>query len=185
MEGKIKGSLLKDIVKGIKSDRTHEKEYDVILSDRAKKFLNQRILDSIWYSWDVYCELYKALIKVVAKNNPKIVTKWGRDFGENVMSAVYKNIIAEGNVKKLAEKYPRFHSMFYNFGTISFEWISDHELLYTLKDFDPNFELFYNSNIGWTQRVFEMCLKKEVHFEILKKSSQGDKEGQFKLFWAP
>ncbi|MFX1399056.1 MAG: hypothetical protein ACFFAS_18680 [Promethearchaeota archaeon] len=185
VERKLKGYLMKAIVKAIKADKVHEKEYDELLSDRTKQFLNQRILDSVWYPWDVYSELYQAIIKIVAKNNPKIVAKWGHDFGEKVVSKFYKNIIDEGNAIKLAEKYPRFHKMYYNFGSISHEWISDNEIIYTLNDFDPKFELFFYLNIGWTQLIFEMCVKKKVNYKFLKKSWKGDDVTQFKLFWEP
>ncbi|MFX1399057.1 MAG: hypothetical protein ACFFAS_18685 [Promethearchaeota archaeon] len=185
MERRVKGTILKDIVIGIKSDKGHEKEYDEILSDEAKEFLHQRVLNSVWYSWDILRELYKALIKIVAKNDRNIVIKWGNNFGENVMSSIYKNVIAEGKVDKLVEKYRRFHGLIYNFGTMSVEKLSDNEILFTYRDIDDKFEMWYYGALGWTQRVLEMCLKKKVSFTFLKKSWQGDKETQFKLFWSP
>ncbi|MFX1236398.1 MAG: hypothetical protein ACFFAS_15630 [Promethearchaeota archaeon] len=184
MERKIKGTLFRLVAKGIKSDKAHQQEYDKLLSEEAKDFLNQRILNSVWYSWDLYSELFKTLIKVNAKDNREIVRKWGADFGEGVMAVIYKNIIAEGNVKKLSQMYPRFHGLIYNFGTLTVDIISDNEMLFTYRNLDPRFELWYYSLIGWTQRVLEMCIKKKVYFEFLKKPWQGDELTQFKLYWS-
>ncbi|MBN1800766.1 MAG: hypothetical protein JW891_04625 [Candidatus Lokiarchaeota archaeon] len=184
MERKVKGTLVKVITKGIKSDKVHEKEYNELLSDKAKDYLNQRIMDSIWYSYEVYFELYNTLIKVVAKNNRELVIKWGRNFGETVMTSIYKNLITGGDARKLVQMYPRFHTMLFNFGSTSLEWITDNELIYTLSDFDPKFELWYYTTIGWTQRALELCLKKKVNFTFLKKSWEGDDVTQFKLYWS-
>ncbi|MFX1236290.1 MAG: hypothetical protein ACFFAS_18735 [Promethearchaeota archaeon] len=185
MQYQVKGTALKDFVIGIRSDRFHKEEYDRILSDVTKDLLNQRILNSIWYSYEIYVEIFNAIAKVIAKNNREIVIKWGRDFGEKVMVTIYKNLIVEGNIKKLLEMYPRFHRMIFNFGTLTPEWISRNEILFTYKDFDTKFEMVYYSNIGWTQRAIEMCIKKKVNYKFVKKFWEGDDVTQFRLFWTP
>ncbi|MFX1236288.1 MAG: hypothetical protein ACFFAS_18720 [Promethearchaeota archaeon] len=185
MEQKINGTFVKIVVKGIKSDKAHQEEYDKLLSEEAKNFLKQRVLNSVWYSWDLFSELIKALIKVAAKDDKKIVKKWGADFGEGVIFVIYKNIIDEGNVKKLAEIYPRFHGLMYNFGTLSVDTISDNEILFTYRNFNPGFELFYDALVGWTQWTLEMCIKKKTSCEFLKKFWEGDEVTQFRLTWAP
>lgn len=184
MERKVKGTLVKIITKGIKSDKAHEREYDRLLSNGAREFLNQRIMDSVWYSYEMYYELYHTQIKVVANDNRDIVIKWGRDFGEGIMSTIYRNLISSGDAKKLVRMYPRFQNMLFNFGKTSFEWIADNELLYTLSDFDPSFEMWYYTTLGWTQRSIEMCIDKKVDYRFVKKSWEGDDATQFILFWS-
>ncbi len=184
MERKVKGTALKDLVIGIKSDKAHEREYDELLSDKAKEYLNERIMNSVWYSYETYVEIYGALINVFAKGNPDTAIKWGREFGEKVMGTIYKNLIAEGNIKKLLQMYPRFHHMLFNFGTLSLEWTSGNEVLFTYTNFESKFDKVYYSNIGWTERAIEMCIKKKVNYKLLKKSWEGDDCTQFMLFWA-
>ncbi|MBN1800770.1 MAG: hypothetical protein JW891_04645 [Candidatus Lokiarchaeota archaeon] len=185
MERMVKGTALKDLVIGIRSDKPHESIYEQMLSSAAKEYLNERIMNSVWYSYENYIELYAALIKVFAKDNPEYVIKWGREFGEKVMGTVYKNLIVEGNVKRLLEMYPRFHKILFNFGTLSLEWISENEVLFTYKNFESKFDKIYYSNVGWTERAIEMCIRKKVEYQFLKKSWEGDDVTQFKLFWAP
>ncbi|MBN1800768.1 MAG: hypothetical protein JW891_04635 [Candidatus Lokiarchaeota archaeon] len=186
LERKVKGTAVKDVVIGVRSDKIHQKEYEEILSGEAKNFLNQRIMNSVWYSYELYAEIYKALMKVVGKNNREIMIKWGRNFGEKIMGSIYKNLILGGDVKKLMQIYPRFHQMLYNFGALTVKWISDSEVLLTYnEEYDKNFEMLYYSNVGWTQGAIEMCLKRKVNYEFLKKSWEGDDYTQFKLFWTP
>ncbi|MFX1275620.1 MAG: hypothetical protein ACFFBP_11705 [Promethearchaeota archaeon] len=185
MKREVKGTALKDIIIGIRSDKAHIDEYNKILSDEAKDLLNQRILTSIWYPYNIYIELYDALIKVIAKNNTKTVIQWGREFGIKAMNTIYRNLIAEGDVKKLIQKYPRFQRMMYNFGTLTIEWLSNNEILITSRDFENKFKMIFYSNMGWMQGAIEICIKKMVNYEFLKKSWEGDDETQYKLYWSP
>ncbi|MFX1276587.1 MAG: hypothetical protein ACFFBP_03385 [Promethearchaeota archaeon] len=185
MERKVKGTLVKLIIKGIKSDKFNAKDYDNILSDEAKELVNKRILDSIWYPFDAYYECYHALTTIFARESKEILIKWGQQFGEAVMSTIYKNIIVEGKVDKLLEMYPRFHKLLFNFGKLQLEKVSDNEVHIAYIDFEPKFEYWFYTSIGWMQKSFEMCLKKKVKFEFLKKSWEGDKITQYILTWTP
>ncbi|MFX1398547.1 MAG: hypothetical protein ACFFAS_16075 [Promethearchaeota archaeon] len=183
MERKVKGTLVKSIVKGIKSDKTNKQKYDDFLTDKAKELLNIRILDSLWYSFDMYLELYLALGKFYAKNNNAIFLKWGRQFGEGIMTSIYRHIIGEGNVDKLIEKYRRLYKLFFNFGNYSLERISNNEIIVGYKDFEPNYEFWYYTAVGWIQKSVEMCIEKKVNYEFLKKSWKGDEFTEFKFTW--
>lgn len=185
MERKIKGAALRDIIKGIRAAKTYKDKFNETLSDEAKDLLNQRILTSIWYPYNLYVELYGAVIKIMAHNNLKMVIKWGSEFGIAVMKSVYKNLIAEGDINKLLEMYPRFHRMIYNFGNLTYEWLSDNEIIITLKDFDQKWNIVHYSNLGWTLGTFETVVKKKVNYEFLKKAWEGDEMTQYRLFWTP
>ena len=183
MERKVKGTLVKLIVKGIKSDKTNKINYDNYLSDEAKELLDNRILDSVWYSFDTYFEIYFALAKFYAKNNNEIFIKWGHEFGQALMSTIYKNIVNKGNLDKLIEKYPRFHRLVFNFGNIVMEKVSNNEISVSYRDFEPKFEFWYYTAVGWVQKSIEMCIKKKVNYKFLKKSWIGDEYSEFKLYY--
>jgi len=170
-------------VKGVRGDKTNKHKYDNLLSDEAKELLNKRILDSIWYPFDPYFEIYFALAKFFAKNNNQIFIKWGNQFGEVGMSTIYKNIVVEGNLDTLVEKFNRFHRLLFNFGDFSLEKISNNEILVTYRNFEPDFEFWYYTAVGWIQKSVEMCIKKKVNFEFMKMSWKGDDSTQFRLSW--
>ncbi|MFX1236295.1 MAG: hypothetical protein ACFFAS_18760 [Promethearchaeota archaeon] len=98
------------------------------------------------------------------------------------MGTIYKNLIVDGNVQKLLLMYPRFHKMLFNFGTLTLEWVSRKEVVFTYQDFDTKVEMIYYSNIGWTERSIEMYTNKKVSYQFLKKSWEGADETQFRLF---
>ncbi|MDD1778968.1 MAG: hypothetical protein LUQ65_12455 [Candidatus Helarchaeota archaeon] len=178
----VKGSMLKMIIKSIKANKSGI--YDNMLSDKAKDLLSQRILDSIWYSFEVYKECFNALSQVEGKNNPLVIVQWGRHRSEELMTSIYQSAIIKTNLKIATENYKRFHRTVFNFGEIEIEIISDHEILVIYKDFERDFENFYYISIGWIQRFFELCLGKKVTYKILKKSWEGAESTQFSLSWA-
>jgi len=184
LERNVKGTIMKVIVKGIKSDKTNVQLYDDVLSDDAKELLNTRILDSVWYSHDTFIELYRALAQFFANNSPEIIVSWGQDFGQAIMTSIYKNIVIKGDLDKLIKKYQNFHRLMYNFGDFTIEKVSENEILLTYRNFDSKFEIWYFTSIGWMQKSVEMCIKKKVEYEILKRSWKGDQVTQYKLSWS-
>ncbi|MBN1801030.1 MAG: hypothetical protein JW891_05945 [Candidatus Lokiarchaeota archaeon] len=185
MERKVKGTLVKMIVKGIRADQVNKATYDNVLSDEAKELVNMRILDSIWYSFDAYNECYTAIYNFLIKKNYKIVIQWGNEFGESIMNSAYKNLLLEKDIDYLLEKYQRFHKLVLNFGTLKMERVSNNEVLVSYLNFNVNGEVWFYTSVGWMQKSLEMCLNKKVNYEFLKKSWEGDDITQYKLSWIP
>jgi len=77
----IKGSMIKTIVRAMRADKSGI--YNKLLSDKAKELYTQRILDPVWYPFDTYKECFNALYQVDGKNDPRIITQWGRAEGRN------------------------------------------------------------------------------------------------------
>ena len=177
----VKGSMMKLVAKAIKVNKSGI--YNNLLSDKAKELLSQRILDPIWYPFEVYKECFNALSQVDANNNPLLIVQWGRNRGEELMTSIYKHSIIEANLKNATENYKRFHRSVFNFSEIEIEIISDNEIVLTYKDFEPNFENFYHIAIGWAQRFFELCLGKKITYKILQKSWNGADATRFSLSW--
>ena len=65
-----KGSLLKYVIKIIRANKTGV--YDEILTEDEKRFVNQQVLDAVWYPYDFYKKLYNAIRKV------EVVTRYER-----------------------------------------------------------------------------------------------------------
>ncbi|MBN1803468.1 MAG: hypothetical protein JW891_18305 [Candidatus Lokiarchaeota archaeon] len=175
----VKGSMFKEVVKVIKANKTGA--YDN-LSDETKKFLQQRILSSAWYPLAAYKEGLNAIVNVVARGKKEIVVKWGKQFCDGMMKSLYKQIVAEGNVKLAMERYKRFHNMIFNFSQMDYNFVSDNEIVITYTDSEPDFENYYYLIKGWNERFFEICTdKKTVGSSFLEKSWEGKKNTKIKI----
>lgn len=173
------------VIKSIKYNKSKQNEYNRILSDKAKEFINQKILSSSWYPYKLHKEVYNALCLVEARNNPTILNQWGRDQADRLMSTIYKISPFRKDIQKAVERYSRFHRMVYNFGEIDIELISDTKIIFSYKDFDPNWENFYHTAKGYVQRFFELSIDKKINFKFLKKSWEEKGWTKVMLSWAP
>jgi hypothetical protein len=178
----VKGSLVKLMVKPIRSNKSGI--YDTLLSDNAKEFIKQTILDSTWYPYDLYKECHEALIKVAANNDPVILNQWGKQYGEFLFTSIYKYQVAGGNIKNAIEKYRQFLKLAFNFSELVAEFASDNQVILTFKDFDPNWENFYYICLGWVHKFIELSIKKEVTSKIIKKSWEGADATQMVFSWS-
>ncbi|MFX1390454.1 MAG: hypothetical protein ACFE9Z_10355 [Promethearchaeota archaeon] len=180
---KVKGTMVITIIKSIKANKTKKNEYNNILSEEAKEFLNQRILSSSWYPFEVYKECFDALCLVEGKNNPTMLTKWGQDEAEPWLKTIYAATIVKGDPQTAAEKFARFHKIVFNFGKIVPEFISDTEIHFSYKDFIPEWENFYHLAAGWVQKFIELSIDKKVDFHYLTKSWKGEGETKIRISW--
>ncbi len=169
----VKGTLVKLMVKAIRANKTGI--YDKLLSDDAKKLINQKILDSTWYPYDPYKECNEALIKVEANNDPEILHQWGKKYGEVIFTSIYKAQAHGENMKNAIENYRHFIKLAFNFSEIVPEYVADNQVKITFKDFDPDWENFYYLALGWVQKFIELSIKNnEIISKIIKKSWKGE-----------
>ncbi|MFX1376167.1 MAG: hypothetical protein ACFFA0_10165 [Promethearchaeota archaeon] len=180
----VKGTMVAMIAKSIKYNKAKQDEYDRILSDKVKKFLNQRILSSAWYPYDLYKEAFNALCFVEARNNPRVLIEWGRVDSTRLMSTIYKLSVFKGNIQIAADKYARFHRMVFNFGEIITENISDTKIVFKYHDFDASWENFYHVAVGYAQTFIELCIDKKTNFNFLQKSWKGEGWTKIMLTWS-
>ncbi|MFX1276590.1 MAG: hypothetical protein ACFFBP_03370 [Promethearchaeota archaeon] len=182
MEKKVKGSLFKLMVKAVRANKSGI--YDTLLSDEAKRITEQRILDSIWYPYEVYRNIHDAVVKVDGKNNPKILVEWGKRFGEALMTSIYKNTMVDRDIEILLDKYQRFHPLVFNWGEFKAKLTSDNQIKIIYENFQKDWQDVYYIAIGWVLRFMELCIGKKIEYKIIKKSWEGDDSTEFILFWS-
>ncbi|MFX1377129.1 MAG: hypothetical protein ACFFA0_15085 [Promethearchaeota archaeon] len=181
----IKGTMIVNVIRTIRADKSRMDQYNRILSDRAKDLLKQRILSSAWYSFETYKECYDAMCSIVGKNNPRLLNEWGHNEADRWLTTIYKAVVTRGDPQLAAEKYSRFHRMVFNFGEFKREFISDTEVDFTYIDFPRDWENFYHLAVGFVQQFIELTINKKVNFRYLNKSWQGKGWTKVRLSWAP
>ena len=178
---KTKGSLLKYIVIPIRANKTGI--YDEILTEEEKKFVNQQILDAVWYPYKYYKNLYNAIGKVEAKGDMEIAIKWGYDQGKVVIKNMYKNLDEKRSPRHALTSYLHLVKLWFNFGAHDGEIVSDNEINVSIGDFDDDFEIFYFSTMGWLKAFFEGYLNTTISAKFLKKAWMGDDKTVYNLTW--
>jgi len=181
---KAKGVVLKPFVIGIRADKNNMEKYDRMLSDKAKEIVSQRILDSIWYPFDIYRELFRAVAKVVAKDNEGIVKKMGYEWSKKISGQLYKGLMKKREISNAINIYDSLFRLWFNFGKQHGKIISDNELHVILEDYDPDFKFFYILAAGWMENFFEIYLDTKVKSEILEKSWEGAERTIIKISWS-
>jgi len=179
----VKGTMFKTIVRFIRKNK--KGIYDTLLSEKAKEYLKQTILDSTWYPFEIYKECTAAVYKVEAKNDPAILKEWGLAFGKFLFSTIYKYQAHASDIKDAIEKHNQFIKLTFNFFEIVPDYISDTQVKITFKDFDSDWEQFYYLATGFLQEFVELSIHKKVTAEIVAKSWKGDGATQIMLSWSP
>jgi hypothetical protein len=71
----------------------------------------------------------------------------------------------------------------FNFAKVSTEFVSDNEMIVSIEEYDPDFELCYYLFRGWLEKFIELCLHKAVQTEFAQKSWEGASATQIKMTW--
>jgi hypothetical protein len=178
----VKGTMLKRTAISIKANKTGA--YDKLISDRSKELLAERIVDPAWYPFDLYKECFDALCQVEANNDRRIILQWGKKLGEDLLTSIYKASITDLNIQAALSSYVRFHRRIYSFVEVEGKIRSDHEVEIIYKDFEPDWTNFYHIATGWVQRFFELCLGKQVKYQVVKNPTKGIESTHIILSWS-
>ena len=176
-----KGSLLKYVIKIIRANKTGV--YDEILTEDEKRFVNQQVLDAVWYPYDFYKKLYNAIRKVEAKGDMERAIMWGYDQGKVVINSMYKDLSKKRSPRHALTSYLHLIKLWFDFGTHEGEIVSDNEINVSIGDFDEDFELFYYSTLGWIKAFFEGYMNTPISAKFLKKVWEGDDKTVFNFTW--
>jgi hypothetical protein len=178
---RVKGTILIDFVKVIKSDKTGR--FDKYLTAQDRKIISERILPSAWYPYETYKNCFAAVAAVVGNNNPQTIRQWGRLYGEAIISGVYKGLIKEGAPIQSLEKYATHIRNLFDFGDLLTVPLSALEAEMVMRGFDPDFEPQYHIMRGWLERSVEMCGVRDLKSDFNMKSWDGAPETRLSLSW--
>jgi uncharacterized protein (TIGR02265 family) len=178
---RAKGSVLIDFVKTIKADKTGA--YDKVLTPEDKAFLDQRILPSAWYDYEIFKRCFNAVFEVFAQKNLETIRKVGKMYGESIMTNQYKNLLKNGDPLEYIKKYPVYIKNFFDFGEVQIIEEGPKQVLLRILDLDPTFPPVYYIMIGWLERTLELCGARSVRIEFIKKSWENNAETEVRYTW--
>ena len=177
----VKGSMFIMFVKAIKSDK--KGSFDKFLTDKDREVLSGLVLQSHWYPYETYKNCFVAVSRVIAGDDPKMLRDWGRIYGEESITTIYKSVLLKKDPRAAIEEYQRVFKSQFNFGRMEGKVTSDNEMTVTVYDFDKEFEPWYYVAQGWIERIIELVIKKPIRSEILDRSWAGAPATVFRLNW--
>jgi len=178
---KIKGALLKYFIINIRANKTGI--YDELLTDEEKEIVNQQIFDAIWYPFEYYRIAFTAVFKVEAKGDVKEIIKWGYEFGKQIVSQMYRRSKKKRTLRHAITSYQHLLRLWFNFGELNEEIVSDNEFNLKFVGDQPDFDLHYYIALGWLKAFFEGYLEKEISTKFTKKLWEGDGYTAINLTW--
>jgi hypothetical protein len=177
----IKGTLFKPWAISIRANKSGI--YDQYLSEEDKKYLKDRVLDSLWYPYEVFKTCFNAVCKVEAQENIEVIEKWGYLYGKGVLERLYKERLKINELKSAVDSYNNLFKLWFNFGDQTGKVISDKEVHLTIQGLDKDFRLFYHISKGWMQGFFDAYLGTTVSAKFIEKSWEGSEKTTVKITW--
>jgi uncharacterized protein (TIGR02265 family) len=180
--GKVKGTVLVDFVKTIRGDKTGV--YDSYLTPADKEIISSRILPSAWYPFDTFKNCFQAVVRVLADNDMEKVRQWGRLYGENIITSVYKGMIKDGQPMEMLEKYRTYIQSFFDFGEFDLERLADNHAVIIMTGFGEDFPSQYYMMAGWIERSLELSGAKDIKSEFVAKTWEGAPDTRLDIKWS-
>ncbi len=165
---KVKGAALLHFAKAIKSDKSGV--FDKYLKEEDRAILNKEVQPTLWYPYETFRRCFNAVFEVIAKKDMEKVMEWGRQYGQVILSDVYKVTIKQDNPLEHFKRIPIYIKGFYDFGTTETKIEAPNRVLLTLNDYDPDFAPLYYFNVGWFRKAAELCGAKNVQCQMTAKS---------------
>ena len=187
---KVKGTVLLDYVRLIRVAK--DKNWDKHLKKEDWDIVNGRILPSLWYPYEIFFRLGKAVFHEIANSNLDIVKQFGKSNAETLFKGTYKGIMdstvsSGGGVIKFLERYATLTPTLFNFVTNSYEKISENHVIFRVKiDLKPDemiSEPYFAQLSGTIEKVVEMCGGKNPKTKLIAKQWEGAPDTAIDISW--
>jgi hypothetical protein len=178
---RVKGTILVDFVKTIRADKSGV--YKSYLSAEDMDIVSRRVLPSAWYPFETFKHCFNAVFEVVAKKNLETVRNWGRLYGSQIMTDVYRGLLKQGEPLEYFKKYPVYIKNFFDFGRVEVIEEKPNQVLVKFLDFAPDFAPLYYMVYGWLEKTAEICGARNLHSEIVSRSWQDPDDTAFRFSW--
>jgi len=177
----VKGSIFVDLVKMIKKDKSGV--FDKYLTDKDRELISHKVLLSVWYPYETYKHCITAIFEVIAKKNPEVAKKWGREVCQTVMTDMYAAFVSKRDPISFLKKYEMIHKNFYDFGQIEVMEEKENQVSFKLSNLDAQCVPIFYIIQGWVECGMELCGAKNIKSVFLTKSWEGHPNTSLRITW--
>jgi len=183
MSEQVKGSLFAEYVRMIKKNR--HLPWSRYLTSSEMELLDQIVLPSQWYPYEIYQHYGAAIFLEMAGGDPQVACSWGKESMDRLATLYKGNLIEEGDPLKSLRRFKTLSQSFFSFD--SFEMIV-HDENHVDIAVDPAFggeaiEGYSWQMLGSFQRLVELSGSDRVKAEISAKAWKGDRKTIIELRW--
>jgi len=171
----VKGVAILGLIKFIKKNLkdTLPKIVDA-LPPETRKYMNEHILLTAWYPYNLYTDLLKSLDRIVGKGDLSYCKEQGRLSAEHDLKTIYKVFLSYVDPRVLITRAMSVWSSYYDTGVAEVNIISKNEVIVVIKDF-PTIDIAHVKNVqGWLEQFLSMCNFNDIKSEIVKCQCYGD-----------
>jgi hypothetical protein len=179
MEGEImaqvKGVPILGLIKFIKRDPQHILTKVLAgLPPETKKYLDEHIIQTAWYPYQLYTDLLRTLDKIAGNGDLSYCIEQGRLGAQHDLSTIYRIFLTFSGPKLWQTRAMSVWSSYFDTGQAVITVPSKNEALFTITDF-PDIDLAHVKSVqGWNEQFLIICKYTNVKSEIRKCQCYGD-----------
>ncbi len=178
---RVKGSILAGWVKSIRADK--QTDFSQWLRDEDREIVSGTVLSSSWYPFETYQRCCRAVFQLHARGDPEVLSGWGAANAEAILRSTYPNHIIDGEPVRSLQKHLSVVRLFFDFGSISCEVLSENRVQVAAEGFPPDFEEICHLLRGWYGRILEMAGAAGVQSRFVSMAPKGDPVTRVVYWW--
>lgn len=171
----VKGVPILGLIKFIKKDQQDIlSKIITILPPETRKYMDEHIIQSAWYPYQLYTDLLRALDKVTGKGDLSYCIEQGRLAAKHDLSTIYRIFLTFSGPKMWQTRSMSVWSSYFDTGQAVISIPSKTESLFTISDF-PDIDLAHVKSVqGWNEQFLIICKYTDVKSEIKRCQCFGD-----------
>ncbi len=183
MSKQVKGSLFVEYVRMIKKHK-HIK-WDEYLTPHEMGLLDEIILSSQWYPYEIFRQYGAAIFREIAGGKPQVACAWGNEAMDRLAELYKDNLVEEGGPVTSLRRFKALTQNFFNFNSFEIAIHGDNHVEIAI---DPAFgeeavQGYSYQMLGSFQRLVELSGANEVQADFASKSWEGDPQTVMVFRW--
>ena len=182
----VKGSVIVFFVKYLRKSKD-QRVYDY-LTEEDRAIISQRIFPSSWYPLDTFWRILTAFYEVYGEKNPEALRQWGKSFGFQSLTEIYKDLqtfIRENPIPESIKYFCRLTKSFFSYTRLEPVSVGNRNAVLTLTNpgEHPAEKIFYQIIGGYLEKVIERGGGMNPQIELREASAEDKPSIEFHLAW--
>jgi hypothetical protein len=181
----IKGSALVPRFKYLDEKTTPEIKEKVIseLSEAFQQIVKRAIFIGMWYPFEYYVEINRAMDKVLGVGDLSMIPSFGAYSAEHALRGVYKFFYKVGSPDFIIMRAAKVWNQYFQNGYLNIEKTGKKQVRLEMRDVEMSAEEHCLSVLGWIKRTLELSGGKNVNAQITKCKQKGAEVCEILAVW--
>ena len=153
------------------------------LSDESKEVFDGFIISAGWYPFEVGESLYKAIVDVLGKGDPKIFEEIGVQSAQENLSGAHQTFLTKGDPHNFMAQANSIYQFYYDTGYRTYEKTGPMSGIMTTHDAETFSVPDCLTVVGWYREALKMCGAKNVEMEEETCRAKGAPYCRYRVQW--